>query len=163
MAKSAGINDNGKNAKRLTLNPERLRKGEKTMTNGMNYQWKLVAFACVLVVLTGIASVIAADAEPCETRILKKLLGALEVNDYDSFVADGNAAFKIGLTKQMLEGVSIQLSPRMKKGYDTTYLGQLKQQGGQVYLWKLVYKDGGDDTLAKLVLKDGKVAGFWLQ
>jgi hypothetical protein len=24
-------------------------------------------------------------------------------------------------------------------------------------------KDGGDDTLAKLVLKAGKVAGFWLQ
>jgi hypothetical protein len=63
----------------------------------------------------------------------------------------------------MLESVSIQLSTRMKKGYDTTYLGQLKQQWSQVYLWKLVYKDGGDDTLVRLVLKDGKVAGFWLQ
>jgi hypothetical protein len=63
----------------------------------------------------------------------------------------------------MFEGVSTLLSPRMKKGYDTAYLGQLKQQGCQVYLWKLVFKDGGDDTLAKLVLKDGKVAGFWLQ
>ena len=41
--------------------------------------------------------------------------------------------------------------------------GQLKQQGCQVHLWKLVFKDGGDDTLAKLVLKDGRVAGFWLQ
>ena len=133
------------------------------MTNGINHQWKLVAFACVLAVLTGITSVIAADAEPCETRILKKLLAAVEGNDYDSFVADGNAAFKAGLTKQMLESVSIQLSLRMKKGYDTTYLGQLKQQWSQVYLWKLVYNDGGDDTLVKLVLKDGKVAGFWLQ
>ena len=133
------------------------------ITNGINYQWKLVVFAGVLAVLTGIASVIAADVEPGETRILKKLLGAVEVNDYDSFVADGNAAFKAVLTKQMLESVSIQLSPRMKKGYDTTYLGQLKQQGEQVCLWKLVYKDGGDDTLVKLVLKDGKVAGFWLR
>ena len=137
--------------------------GRKTITNGIDHQWKLVAFACILAVLTGIASVIAANAEPGETRILKKLLGAVEVNDYDSFVADGNAAFKAGLTKQMLESVSIQLSTRMKKGYDTTYLGQLKQQWSQVYLWKLVYKDGGDDTLVKLVLKDGKVAGFWLQ
>ena len=133
------------------------------MTNGINYQWKFVVFACVLAVLTGIASVIAADVEPGETRILKKLLSAVEVNDYDSFVADGNVAFKDDLTKQILESVSIQLSTRMKKGYDTTYLGQLKQQGGQVCLWKLVYKDGGDDTLVKLVLKDGKVAGFWLQ
>jgi len=90
------------------------------ITNGINYQWKLVVFAGVLAVLTGIASVIAADVEPGETRILKKLLGAVEVNDYNGFVTDGNAAFKDSLTKQMLENVSIQLSPRMKKGYDTT-------------------------------------------
>jgi hypothetical protein len=127
------------------------------MTNGIDHQWKLVAFACVLALLMGIASVIAANAEPGETRILKKLLGAVEVNDYDSFVADGNAAFKAGLTKQMLESVSIQLSTRMKKGYDTTYLGQLKQQWGQVYLWKLVYKDDGDDTLVKLVQTKNKL------
>jgi hypothetical protein len=51
----------------------------------------------------------------------------------------------------------------MKKGYETTYMGALSQQNCQVYLWKLIYKDGGDDTLAKLAVQDGKVAGFWLQ
>jgi hypothetical protein len=51
----------------------------------------------------------------------------------------------------------------MKKGYDATYLGELKQSGCKVYLWKLAYKDGRDDTLARLSLKDGKVAGFLLQ
>jgi hypothetical protein len=51
----------------------------------------------------------------------------------------------------------------MKKGYECVRLGELTQQGCRVLLWKLAYKDGGDDTLAKLVLKDGKVAGFWLQ
>ena len=95
--------------------------------------------------------------------VLDKLLKAVEANDYESFVADGTDAVKAGLTKQMLEGVSNQLSPRLKKGYTCSYLGELKQQGCQVYLWKLTYKDGEDDTLAKLVLKDGKVAGFWLQ
>ena len=59
--------------------------------------------------------------------------------------------------------VSNQLAPRMKKGYECSYLGDLKQQGFHVLLWKLMFKDGGDDTLAKLALKDGKVAGFWLQ
>ena len=133
------------------------------MRNGTNYQAKLTVLACALAVLTGIASATAADTETGATRILQRLLGAVEVSDYDSFVADGNAVFKAGITKQMFEGVSTQLAPRMKKGYNTTYLGQLKQQGCQVYLWKLVYKDAWDDTLAKLVLKDGKVAGFWLQ
>lgn len=101
-------------------------------------------------------------AEPGRA-ILVKLLKAVEANDYDNFVADGNEAFKAGMTKQMLEGVSGQLSPRLKKGYACSYLGELHQQGCQVLLWKMVYQDEGDQTLAKLVLKDGKVAGFWLQ
>lgn len=95
--------------------------------------------------------------------VLDKLLKAVEANDYDSFVADGTAEVKAALTKQMLEGVSTQLAPRMKKGYDATYLGELKQSGCKVYLWKLTYKDGGDDILARLSLKEGKVAGFLLQ
>jgi DNA-directed RNA polymerase subunit RPC12/RpoP len=95
--------------------------------------------------------------------VLDKLLKATEANDYDSFVADGADVFKAALTKQKLDGVSAQLSPRMKKGYRCAYLGELSQHGCQVLLWKLTFKDGGDDTLAKLVLKDGKVAGFWLQ
>lgn len=105
----------------------------------------------------------AANPEEEVRPVLDKLLKAVEANDYESFVADGTDAVKAGLTKQMLEGVSNQIAPRMKKGYTCSYLGELKQQGCQVYLWKLAYKDGGDDTLAKLVLKDGKVAGFWLQ
>jgi uncharacterized protein YbaR (Trm112 family) len=95
--------------------------------------------------------------------ILDKLLKATEANDYDNFVADGTDVFKAGITKQMLQGVSDQISTRMKKGYECAYLGELSQQGRRVLLSKLVFKDGGDDTLAKLVLKDGKVAGFWLQ
>jgi hypothetical protein len=94
---------------------------------------------------------------------LDKLLKAVQANDYDTFVADGTDQFKAALTKPMLQGVSGQLAPRMKKGCDCSYLGELKQQGCQVFLWKLTFKDGGDDTLVKLVLKDGKVAGFWLQ
>lgn len=122
----------------------------------------MAAVVCGCVVFS--ASLCMAGSEIEAARpMLDKLLEAVEANDYASFVADGNDAFKAGLTKQMLEGVSAQLAPRMQKGYDVSYLGELKQQGCQVHLWKLAYRDGGDDTLAKLVLKDGKVAGFWLQ
>ena len=33
----------------------------------------------------------------------------------------------------------------------------------QVTLWKLSFKDGGDDALATLSLKDGKVGGYWIK
>jgi hypothetical protein len=117
---------------------------------------------CVWLALSAMACFAAETSEPGRA-VLDKLLKATEANDYDSFVADGTDAFKVGLTKPMLEGVSNQLSSRMKKGYQCSYLGELKQQGCRVLLWKLAFKDGGDDTLAKLVLKDGKVAGFGLQ
>jgi len=106
---------------------------------------------------------LAGDAKDSARPALDKLLNAVEANDYDSFVADGTAEVKAALTKQMLEGVSAQMAPRMKQGYDASYLGELKQSGCQVYLWKLCYKDGGDDTLVRLTLKGGKVAGFLLQ
>jgi hypothetical protein len=123
----------------------------------------LVVFICACALFFGINPLCAREVETPAKKILSKLLNAVEDNDYNSFVEDGSAEFKAGLTKQMLGGVSQQLSSRMKAGYETYYLGQLKQQGCEVHLWKLVYGDGGDDTLAKLALKDGKVAGFWLQ
>ena len=126
-------------------------------------QMTLTGVACAFVLVASIASLHADEIDSPAKKVLRKLLTAVEQADYDSFVEDGSAAFKAGITKQMFEGVCAQLSSRMKKGYETYYLGQLKQQGCQVHLWKLVYKVGGDDTLAKLVLQDGKVAGFWLQ
>jgi hypothetical protein len=102
--------------------------------------------------------------EPKSARqLLDKILKATEDNDYASFVAEGDAGFKAGITPQMLEGVSAQVSLRMKKGYECAYLGELNQQGFKFYLWKLSFKDGGDDVLAKLALKDGRISGAWLQ
>jgi hypothetical protein len=90
----------------------------------------------------------AAGAEETARPVLDKLLKVVEANDYDSFVVDGTPEVKAALTKQMLEGVSAQMASRMKKGYDATYLGELKQQGCQVYLWKFTYKDGRVDFVA---------------
>jgi hypothetical protein len=117
---------------------------------------------CVSLALSAKQCLAVSPAEPGRST-LDKLLKAVEANDYDSFVADGTDAVKAAMTKQKLEGVSSLVAPRLKKGYESLYLGELKQQGCQVLLWKLKFKDGGDDILAKLVLKDGKVAGFWLQ
>ena len=128
----------------------------------MNTRELLAAAVCVCMALSASPCAAGTAAESARP-VLDKLLKAVEANDYASFVADGTDAVKAGLTRQMLQGVSAQMAPRMTEGYETTCLGELRQQGCQVHLWKLAYKDGGDDTLAKLALKDGKVAGFWLQ
>ena len=104
---------------------------------------KIITMGLLTVLVITLTTGLAAGTK-LPTEILTKLLNAVETNDYDSFVAPGNAMFKAGLTRQMLQGVSIQMAPRMKRGYDMKFLGHLKQQGCIVYLWKLVYLDNGD-------------------
>jgi hypothetical protein len=55
--------------------------------------------------------------------------------------------------------VEVYTAP-LRKGYRLEYLGQLRQRGAFVYLWKISVVDGQDETLLKLVLKDGKASTF---
>jgi hypothetical protein len=110
---------------------------------------------------TGFANIVKDSSEA--DNILNKILVAVENNDLNNFVADGDNQFKAAITKQMFEGLNAIIAPRMKNGYKVVPLGTLNQQGCNIYLMKLVFKDGGDDILARLGLQDGKVAGFWFQ
>src|SRR5881628_3835166 len=113
----------------------------------MNVRRIIVGVSALLglgLVLCGRPCLAGTAAEPGRAT-LDKLLKAVEANDYDGFVAEGTDAFKAGITKPMLEGVSSQLAPRMKKGYEYVRLGELTQRGCRVLLWKLAYKDAGDD------------------
>ena len=94
---------------------------------------------------------------------LRNMLTALQKNALADFVADGDASFKSGMTQQMLVSVSSQFGPRLAGGYTTTFFGTLNQQGYTVYLWRLTFKDGHDDRLVTMAVKDGKVAGFFLR
>jgi len=124
---------------------------------------RIIGVVSCVVCLSAAACFAAETVEPGRA-VLDKLLKALEANDYDAVVAlDGTDAFKAALTRDRLAAASAQLSPRMKQGYQCLYFGELKQYGTSVVLWKLAFKDGRDDILAKLTLKDGKVAGFGLQ
>ena len=116
-------------------------------------------FAAALLVA---APALAADAPKEDAAAAGKLLAALEKSERDAFVADGEAAFQ-KLTPPQFAAAVAQLGPRLKAGYETLYLGELKQRGYRVTLWKLSFKDGGDDALATLSMKDGKVGGFWIK
>lgn len=108
------------------------------------------------------ASARAADPDPAAQAIFKSLMTATVSNDYDGFTSVCDDRMKAALTKANLEGVSGQVAPRAKDGYDSDYLGELNQRGYKVQLWRLRFKSGGDDMLATVSVKDGKAGGFYL-
>jgi len=69
-----------------------------------------------------VCSVCAADAPAGSQAEATKLVAAIVTDDYKGFVANGNVAFQ-GLKKDQFEAVVSQLGPKLKAGYDLTYLG----------------------------------------
>ncbi len=92
--------------------------------------------------------------------LFKKLLAAQVAKDYDAFVADGTTTLKAALSKTQFEASSDLMIPKLAAGYEITPLGELNQRGCEVYLYRLRFRNGGDDILGTLSLKDGKVAGI---
>jgi hypothetical protein len=124
---------------------------------------KRAGIVVALVVLGWIPILNAATDGPSTEGTVNTLLAAIATNNYDALVANAAPALKTRITREAFTQVSTQLSPRLKKGYKLQYLGSLKQQGVEIFLWKITYKDGGDDLLARLVIQEDKVAGFWFQ
>jgi hypothetical protein len=117
----------------------------------------------LLALLPFIGAAVAADLPPENaSRMLKVLLTATADGDYESFQKEGTPAFQSGITKQVFSTVSAQLSPLLKPGYDAQFLTALRQSNLDVYLWKITPKSGKDQFVAKLVVEDGKAAGFWI-
>jgi hypothetical protein len=119
------------------------------------------AFLIVLLFLSSF-TLLAAEAAQAE-KIFKSLLVAQTAKDYAAFVADANDNLKAALTKTQFEAASNVLNKRIIGGYETTFLGELNQHGYQVFLYKLSFKDGGDDMLGTLSLKDDKVGGIYFK
>ncbi|MEY2508984.1 MAG: hypothetical protein QOH01_3313 [Verrucomicrobiota bacterium] len=118
----------------------------------------------MIIAAAAVLTTVAAYAEPDQTTqtIFKNLMAATVSNNYDSFIAECDAAMKAAVTKPVFEGVSKQIEPRARQGYDSQYFGEMNQHGYKVHLWRLRFKDGKDDVLATLSVKDGKAAGFYL-
>ncbi len=120
---------------------------------------------CVgLVGLVALASFAgAADPDPAVKKTFDKMIGAIEANDRAAFVAGATDAVKEGVTQAVMDMLNKQLSARLKKGVEATYLCELRQQERQVHLWRLRFTDKGDDVVVRVALKDGKVDGFFLE
>ncbi len=104
----------------------------------------------------------AADNAQAE-KIFKNLLAAQTAKDYNAFIADADERVKAALTKTQFEAASDLIIKRTSGGYETTFLGELNQHGYQVFLYRLRFKDGGDDMLATMSLQDDKVGGIYFK
>jgi len=124
---------------------------------------KQTGLVAVLVVLAWMSSLNAATVGPSTEGTVNALLTAIATNNYDALVASAAPALRSRITRDTFMKASAQLSTRLKMGYKLQYLGSLRQQGVEVLLWKITYQDGGDDMLARLVIQEDKVAGFWFQ
>src|SRR5471032_2980516 len=95
----------------------------------------------------------AADDAQAE-KMFKRLIAAQTAKDYSAFVADADDNLKAALTKTQFEASSNLMNKRTSGGYETTALGELNQHGYQVFLYRLRFKDGGDDMLGTMSLKN---------
>jgi len=96
-------------------------------------------------------------------RVLVKMIEAVKAQSYDDFLTDADDHLKSNLSRQQFEGICGLYTAPLRKGYRLEYLGQLRQQGTYVYLWKITIVGGQDETLLRLVIKDGKAYGFTVQ
>jgi hypothetical protein len=119
----------------------------------------LLSLSSTLVLVYSVCAVESSGASQSEAT---KLITAIVTDNYASFLSDGNAAFQ-ALKKDQFEAVVTQIGSKLKAGYNLIYLGDLNQRNYQVTLWRIRFKSGGDDLLATLSMKDGKVGGFWIK
>ena len=120
----------------------------------------LIALALAAPGLSRLVGAAPAGPPPAAEATMKKMIEAVKTKAFESFMADTDDDMRAALSRQMFEGVSNQLAPRLKQGYRTSYLTKLRQEGADVFLWKLEISDNKNDHLIKLSHKDGKVAGF---
>ena len=118
---------------------------------------------CGVLVASTVARVGWAQAPQEIEATMKNMLAATQSKSLTDFLAGADASFKSTITQAMLDSLSTQLAPRLNQGYTATFLARLNQGGAAQYLWKLEFKDGGDDRLVTLVVKDGKVTAFYLR
>ena len=102
------------------------------------------------------------QASPAAIATFDALTTAIIAENFDGFVALLDDDFKKILTRKLFEEVCAYHTSRFKSGCEVLYLGEVKQRGMTISIWKMSFADGGDQTLATLSLQDGKVAGFYL-
>ena len=122
-----------------------------------------VTFWAIVVATTLVSNAAFPQTPQQPEATMRSMLAAIQANSLTDFDAPADETVKAAMTQQILDKMNQQLTPRFKQGYIVVGMGSLKKEGALVYLWKLEFKDEGDDVLVTMAVKDGKVAGFYLR
>jgi hypothetical protein len=95
--------------------------------------------------------------------LMKRMLDAVKAGSYEDFVADGTPEMKAKEGRSAFGVASAHFAPMLMKGYKTTYLGRVRKTDHAISFWKLEPAGAPEDYVIKVVLKGGKVAGFWIE
>jgi hypothetical protein len=96
--------------------------------------------------------------------LMRRLLSAAAANDYDAFLEFGGDQFKAVISPDLLREISQHVAPLADGMFTAQPLGTIRKQDGLVHLWKVEMPGRpDDDLLIKLVMEDGKAAGFLIQ
>jgi hypothetical protein len=121
-------------------------------------------FLCAIAIaLFSTAPLRAAEAPAEPQASVEALIAALTNNKFAAFRDQGGGNFAKALNKDIFKAVRAKIGSRLKAGYAMAYLTDLDRQGNKITLWELTFKDEGDDALATLSMKKGKVAGFSIE
>lgn len=93
---------------------------------------------------------------------VRQMLTSIQNNHYERFISPTTTQFRAALSKNQFSQLVAGLSSKMKAGYTLDYLTEMEQQGYQVHLWQLKFKDGSG-LVVKAVMQGDKIGGFWLQ
>lgn len=124
---------------------------------------RLVAGLLMLAAL--LSPVMAQNTKPAGTHdhpVIHRLLDAIAEENHQEFISEGTPEFA-ALGEPEFTQVARAIAPRLKQGYDVEYLGNLRQQGLEISVWKVSFEDNGDDLLATLNVQNGRVGGFFLR
>ncbi|MFC5050787.1 hypothetical protein ACFPK9_09185 [Rubritalea spongiae] len=94
----------------------------------------------------------------------KTLIEATQENDLEKFESVCDAKMQEAMTPQVLEQVSKQVSPLLKAGYQSDFMGDLNKLSHTTYYWKIDFNtEQAPDMLAEMTIANGKVAGFFIR
>ncbi|HWN95747.1 MAG TPA: hypothetical protein VNT99_11990 [Methylomirabilota bacterium] len=103
---------------------------------------------------------VTSQADRNTQRCFDTLLAALKADDYDHYISVADDTFRRAITPDAFHSFSQRLAPLMQRGCTPTYLGQLRQNGAQVSLWRLAFADGDYEFLARMSMSQDRVTGF---
>jgi hypothetical protein len=93
------------------------------------------------------------------------LLNAIQAGRYADFTAAITDDFKAALPPESFQKISEPLAPRLQKGYDLAFLGEVHKHDYTTTVWKIVFRIESDDVMMTVTTRDekeAKVAGLYL-